>query len=627
MKIEFNNIIINNFMSFGHAELNLSQRGYALLNGVNNNPADNAKSNGSGKSSIFEALLWCLTGDTVRGVDKGLVNRNSTEGCSVELNCNIDKHSYKIIRCKDHPKMKSDLKIFIDGEDKSGKGLKDSKELLKNYLPDLTTSLLSSVVILGQGLPQRFTNNTPSGRKEILEKLSKSDFMIEDIKERINQRQNSLEINLRSYEDESLKLQTTLQLKKQLLSSNKNRYESLHIDDNIEQQLKEDKIKLQGLKINLDSYRAELAALTEKNTQYRRELEQLTSGVEGTRASLRRGLEEKLAYPTGRLNAFKVQIESIKNQIKQIESTKDVCPTCGQKLPHVVKMDTAHLKNQLEEFEQQRDELNKEIEKIHAQFAEQLNKTEVRAKCGKEELDTQFMEVHKGIENKSTLIDVTVRDIAQLEYHIQAIEDKLSNFNKEQTTLLEQIEQFTQEVIQLEQQILYNNEEIDNCKLQLEIIRKIFSIAIRDFRGFLLTNVLNFLDKKAKEYAKIVFKNDLIRFSLDGNNLNIFYDDKQYELLSGGERQRIDIIIQFALRDMLCHFSNFSSNIIVLDELFDNLDTTSTDAILDLITEVLSDVDSVFIITHHSELMLPIDTTILVSKNMHGISEIKDDIS
>ena len=48
MKIVFNKVIIDNFLSFGHAEVELRDMGYTLVEGINNNPLDGAKSNGSG---------------------------------------------------------------------------------------------------------------------------------------------------------------------------------------------------------------------------------------------------------------------------------------------------------------------------------------------------------------------------------------------------------------------------------------------------------------------------------------------------------------------------------------------------------------------------------------------------
>ena len=73
MKIKFKNITIENFLSIGNTSIDLEDRGYCLITGINNNPNDMAKSNGSGKSSIIEAICYALTGETIRGV-KDIVN-------------------------------------------------------------------------------------------------------------------------------------------------------------------------------------------------------------------------------------------------------------------------------------------------------------------------------------------------------------------------------------------------------------------------------------------------------------------------------------------------------------------------------------------------------------------------
>ena len=212
MKIIFDTIKIENFLSIGEAEISLKDRGYCLVNGVNKNPKDSAKSNGSGKSSIFEAIAWALSGETIRGA-KNVVYMFQPGGTLVDLTFQVDKDTYEIIRTKEHKKYKTDLKIYINGEDKSGKTLTDSKKLLANYLPDLSISLIGSVILLGKGLPQRFTNNTPAGRKEVLEQLSKSDFMIEDLKKRVQDRKFYLNKELRSYEDKLLEIANSLATK------------------------------------------------------------------------------------------------------------------------------------------------------------------------------------------------------------------------------------------------------------------------------------------------------------------------------------------------------------------------------------------------------------------------------
>lgn len=97
MNIKFKHLTIENFMSIEHADLCLEDRAFTLIEGINNNVMDNARSNGSGKSSIFEALVWALTGNTIRG-NKDIVNYNGTGTCKVVLTFNVDGDEYVIER-------------------------------------------------------------------------------------------------------------------------------------------------------------------------------------------------------------------------------------------------------------------------------------------------------------------------------------------------------------------------------------------------------------------------------------------------------------------------------------------------------------------------------------------------
>ena len=150
---------------------------------------------------------------------------------------------------------------------------------------------------------------------------------------------------------------------------------------------------------------------------------------------------------------------------------------------------------------------------------------------------------------------------------------------------------------------------------------KFNTIVSREFRGYLLSSIITFIDKKAKIYCNDVFNTELISFELEGNNISIKYDNKEYESLSGGEKQKVDLIIQFSIRDMLCSYTDFSTNLIVLDEIFDNLDETGCSKIIELISSKLTDISSIFIITHHgNELNIPYDNEITVIKGADGVS-------
>ena len=74
---------------------------------------------------------------------------------------------------------------------------------------------------------------------------------------------------------------------------------------------------------------------------------------------------------------------------------------------------------------------------------------------------------------------------------------------------------------------------------------------------------------------------------------------------------------------MLCKYLNFSSNILVLDELTDNLDSKGCDKLFNLISSNLNDVESIYIISHHSDYALPIDNELIVRKGEDSISYIE----
>ena len=172
MNLIFKNIKLHNFLSMGDAELDLDNNGYVLVSGINNNKADLAQSNGAGKTTCFEAIFYALTGETIRG-SKDVKNIHTEDGCVVDLSFEVDGKDFRILRSKDSKQWKTTVKLWVDGKDVSGKGVRDTNALIQQYLPDLNSNLIGSVIIMGQGLPHRFSNNTPSGRKEVLEKLER----------------------------------------------------------------------------------------------------------------------------------------------------------------------------------------------------------------------------------------------------------------------------------------------------------------------------------------------------------------------------------------------------------------------------------------------------------------------
>ena len=142
------------------------------------------------------------------------------------------------------------------------------------------------------------------------------------------------------------------------------------------------------------------------------------------------------------------------------------------------------------------------------------------------------------------------------------------------------------------------------------------------WRATLFRSIIEYIYRRSIEYCKVIFETDKINFYLEGNNIEITYLDKPYENLSGGEKQKIDLIIQFSIRDMLCNHLGFTSNILVLDEVFDGLDMIGCQKVLDVIS-AMTDVKNVFIVTHRKDLSIPTDKELTIVKSNKGISEIR----
>lgn len=623
MNIIFNSIEIEGFMSLGHINIDLKDSGYTLINGVNNTETDLAKSNGSGKSSIWEALVWCLTGETIRGT-KSVENIIQNNGTYVKLTFTVNNDNYIIIRSKNHKQYKNNLLLFVNDKDVSGKGVRDTTKILKEYLPELDNSIISSVIVLGQGLPSRFTNNSPSGRKEVLEQLSKSDFMVEDIKLRIINRKSELDKELRQEQDTQLKTKSECELLQTQLEAD---IEQLNSQQDIEQtkQLliisKEQCNILQNLVTEIQTECEQINTQINKNS--------LTiSSLESQKNEQVNDLQQKYYNIINPLSIKQTEIlkdiQFLQNEISNIENIKDVCPTCGQKLPNVFKPDISDKKIKLEDLLQQKHtieqeltnqnlNLQSEITQVTENISQQINNLQ--------QLNLTLKQKYSEVNNKLVL---TNKELTNVTKQISEYENIINSYETTKQLLEQRVFLAQNKITNYKSQLQEVEQAILDTENHLNVIKKFDTIIKRDFRGYLLHNVIEYINTVAKQYCSQVFNTDLIEFKLDGNNISISYNNKEYEMLSGGEKQKIDLIVQFSIRDMLCKYLNFSCNILVLDEIFDNIDSVGCDKVIELISNKLQEVSSVYIISHHAEeLEIPVDNYITVVKGLDGVSYVK----
>lgn len=617
MKLKFNKIIAHNFMSYSHSELELTNLGYTIVSGKNNCKVDSSLSNGSGKSSIFNAICYALTGETTQGLKNNVENIYADpDDCWVELDFNVDNDNFIIRRIKTPY---SNMKLWCNGVDISGKGIKESTKVLNDYIPDLTSMLIGSIIILGQGLPYRFADNHPGGRKEVLEKLTKSDFMIQSIREKLDNRQLELKSLLRTHEDSRVAKNTQLELYTAQINNYNNElkeYEQ-YSNDIIDEKLvsiKQSINKCLGLmgtlglkKTNLEN---ELIALDKDKNDY------ILSRNDLLNTQKINDINNSMNELNENITNDKIEIKSLEKEIKRLDSITDICPTCGQKIPNVQKIDTSELKNKLNEYKNlnktHNDKLselktlyNNETKSLISAFELKLNELNEKYTTKKSELKSLELDMN----NNNSMYQSLLKD-----------ELKFSNLKTNYTKLISNIKTTNELISNIENELKVLSVSITDDNDRLRVIQDLITLTKREFRGILLENVINYMNMKVKQYSQKVFNNDLLSFTLNDNYIDIMFNGKYYEALSGGEKQKVDIIIQLALRDLLSNNIGIHSNILILDEIFDNLDSVGCQNVMNLISDI-QDIDSIFIISHHvSDLQISYDTEIVVEKGENGIS-------
>lgn len=618
--IQFKKITVHNFGSYGHAELELQNRGFCLVSGQNNYVKDNALSNGSGKSFLWSAICYALTGETINGIKTNLKNINTEEqDCFVQLDFLYNKDLFSLVR---YITPKSDLKIFKNDVDLSGKGIRESEKKLQELIPELNKDLIASTIIIGQGMPNKFSSFSPSGRKELLEKLTKSDFMIEDLKERIRNRSTELSTKIREFEDSLLANRTQLN---GYLASLENIRQAItqRQRPDFDVLIAEKQKQISILQQELTTAEQTISLLEQKIEQINQQLIAISdekAKVSGEELSAYTASYTKLV---GEKTSVELDIASLEKEIAKLKAIVDTCPTCGQHLPNVHKPDTSAQESLLAErkvLKQQTLDNIARCENQHKEYVAQINAA----------FNDEISTLNTSLTNARNELATHKASTGQVKFAIakentdynKLVYDK-QNWDNHTANQQAEIARLEQEIARLTNLVAITSLSKDDLDQRINIVKKMDSLIRRDFRGYLLTNIINYIDNKAKDYCSIVFGTRELSLALNGNALDITYCGKAFDGLSGGEKQRVDLILQLAIRDLLTSYLGLNANILVLDEVTDFLDKKSCQAVMQLLEKELNTVESVFIISHHAEeLELPVDSEVKVVKNELGISEL-----
>ncbi len=499
--------------------------------------------NGSGKSTLLDALTFALFNKPFRNVAKPqLVNTINGKNCLVEISFDIGSKSYTIRRGL-QPRV---FDITVNGQqiDKNA-NIRDFQKYLEESILKLNYKSFTQIVMLGSASFTPFMQLHLGARREIIEDIldiSIFTSMNKVLKDKLVNLEN--QVRLIEGEIDIAKQKATIQEQyiKTLEDDKSSKVKEIlqSIEDTNEQIEKSDK--------EASGITKEKEALGDVETK-KRQLDQFRTKFEGQITKHRRDLD--------------------------FFHNTDECPTCQQGIEHDHK-----------EIMTQRDE--DKISELESAL---------------QELDTQYSEIEKLVDKKLELdqkiMDANNETIAQqrilqrLQLELNDTENKVGNITDEKTklkTLAKDALNKTKDRTELSEQGHY----YDVAKSMLQDT----GIKTKIIKAY-----LPIINKLVNKYLQAM--DFFVQFDLDETfkeTIKSRHRDKfSYASFSEGEKQRIDLALVFTWRTIAKMKNSASTNILLLDEVFDSsLDVNGTEFVMELLNTIGDDTN-VFVISHKGD--------------------------
>lgn len=647
MNIQFKQITIENFRSIEKADVELSQQGIVIVKGVNDYE-EKATSNGSGKSSIFEAIVFALFEETSNG-EKDVANRIKNKGFNIQLSFSVDGIEYVIIRKNDGKK--AEVRLLKKGEDISARNKTDTNKLIIQIL-GINKDLFLDSIFLSQESKTNLSSLQPTARKERLEILTNTDNVVNSFKEKLKELQIEYESKCVNWEKEKSKLEGNIQI----LTSQGDQYRnkiaeiekqeayrnSLGNIDEIEQKINTnikviDSIKADIIVTNqeLNNQQQKIDTYKDKNKDLLEKQNNLLGALNTEKAKLTKIQNESDI----KLKEIDFENKNIKNIDLEIEKIlkSDTCPTCGRKYDdaneeHIkstvneLKEKQQELENKVKELENLKDVIDKESIKQQEIISELLEQS-LKLKTDIEEYNNNgngLMLEKLNIQKELDIMNTTLNDIDKELKELQELKDiilKIQVGNKKEFQDL--LDKCSIQLLELQgkQKEISEKWEVDNN--YVGTLKHCQQLVTKDFRTYLLRNSVDYLNTILRQYSQELFSNesDIIQITNDDTKLDILLGNASYESLSGGEKTRVNIALLLAQKSLANSIGNISCNIIILDEILGYCDTEAEINIIDLIVKELSSLESIYMISH-KEIQIGYDQVLIIQKDKSGLSHV-----
>jgi DNA repair exonuclease SbcCD ATPase subunit len=611
---------IENFMGIGAAKLKLADRGLVLIQGENEDETS-SDSNGAGKSSIFDAISWCIYGATARGESgDAIINRTAGKECRVMVTVEDGADVYRIARHRKHKKHKNALTVLK--LDPSGtitdlsKGTEKLTQVVAEQIVGCSYDVFCGAVYAGQEKMPDLPGKTDKELKMLIEEASGA-TLLEAAYQEANRKLREAQIGV-------MNATNLLTIADQ---------EVIRLTDGIE-----------GAKIRQKDFDegkvAAVKALHAEGQLKKKTIEEL----ETVRAG-----RDKLGVQV-RIEALDKQIAAVAGEIAEERTLSNSLQIATRKLDAArIAYDTAEkaLEKSIHAIEALDHQVGCPCSTCDRPYlAEDIAPAKKIAETRKDEAKAAQLDAFKALDaatkaHKSTLekrdafrasmTDLTktnaaraslqeaLREITTLEHGIKGHKSDLAALVARMKAKRDEVNPFIDMMGDLIERLTEQNLQAGVARDELkkaaeaqevaELVAKVFSPA--GVRAFLLDEVTPFLNDQTAKYLGTLSdgnitatwttlvktaKGDLReKFSIEVDKAN---GGGTFGLISGGEKRKVRIACALALQDLVARRATKPIELFIGDEIDDALDDAGRQRLMDILQEKAKERGSVFIISH-----------------------------
>lgn len=584
MFVEFKKLSFCNIMSYGASGAEID-----FQSGLNTIKA----ANGSGKSSILDALTFVLFGKPYRDIKLSeLVNTSNGKGLEVTCEFRIGTDTYMIRRGL-KPAI---FEIYKNGKEMDMLSTKKLNQDEIDKLLGINLRLFKNIVAVAVTNNRPFLSLPIGDKRALIENIFNIDVlgsMCKDVKKR--KTVNNTELDLKTTERRGVV---------NSIEDNESYIENMRRYIASFNEVKDSNLKT--IRENIDKYQKEIDKRTKNLAIAESKIKELTEEIG---AVPDRSVGESLNMEIGKVQSV---IDNINSTLSKLKKSR-LCPVCNSPL------DEGHARKHIEGMLAEKKTMEKET------------------LPGLMERYRAYSDTVKAYQEKQSFIQ-TIRDKARTEEITRStLETELNkakqNLEKESGKACPaSVDSYVEKLNALRAQSEELNKDIDVLTEKILIDTQLIKILGDDgIKSYFFKKLIKVLNKSVNEYLnKFELKNTTIEFDETmAETMTTNLVPRTYSSYSSGERTRIDMSILLAFFDISRQISNWSCNLLFIDELLDqNIDQSGIEQFVSTLYNLIQlnkKKLGIYIISHKlNELKIQISSTIEIKKvHDYSILEVK----